>query len=76
MAVRGTIMGVLGLLGAYLFISFFFKTGSAGEGSAKQAVPGVRAAGPTANSPAPVIPIVPKAAPPPDPYANMTIQQR
>lgn len=76
MAVRGTIMGVVGLLGAYFFISFFFKTGSAGEGSAKQAVPGASAAGPTANSPAPVMPMVPKAAPPPDPYANMTIQQR
>lgn len=76
MAVRGAIMGVVGLFGAHFFISFFFKTGSVGEGSAKREEPDVRAAGPNVNSPAPAMPMVPKAARPPDPYANMTVQQR
>lgn len=77
MALRGIIFGTAGLIGAYFFVSFFFQDGKVGEGSAKvQAVPGSRAAGPTAANPAPVMPMAPKAAPPPDPFAGMTIEQR
>lgn len=79
LAFKGTIMGVVGLLGAYVFINFFLTGGGMipEEEVAEQGAPSGMVAAPAASSnPAPAMPGLSVKAPAADPLAGLSSEQR
>lgn len=77
LALKGSIFGVIGIVGAAVFIGFFITGGGlVPEEEKKDDLPGMKAEASSTANPAPQVPGVPVKKAEPDPLAKLSPEQR